>query len=141
MSPVHGRARANVTRICPDPLFASNAVGRAFATSGALSHVISVLPSKVKLPAQVLPLSVLFRVYEVDRCWLRVLVGPERPRIDDGPAVLGADFKAVSREGEPVPHDVRGGLAVAFRLGRGSASLQRRLGRSRCPADLPLQAL
>ena len=45
-SPDHGRARANVTRICPEPLFASNAVGRAFATLGALSHVVSVSPSK-----------------------------------------------------------------------------------------------
>ena len=43
---VQGFARSNVMRTYPDPLFASNAVGRSLSRFGALSHVVSVSPSR-----------------------------------------------------------------------------------------------
>jgi hypothetical protein len=43
---VQGFARVNVMRTYPDPLFASNAAGRPLSRFGALSHVVSVSPSR-----------------------------------------------------------------------------------------------
>ena len=43
---VQGLAPLNVMRTYPDPLFASNAVGRRSSRFGALSQVVSVSPSR-----------------------------------------------------------------------------------------------
>ena len=43
---VQGFARVNVMRTYPDPLVASNAVGRPLSRFGALSHTVSVSPSR-----------------------------------------------------------------------------------------------
>jgi hypothetical protein len=43
---VQGFARLNVMRTFPDLLLASNAAGRPLSRSGALSHVVSVSPSR-----------------------------------------------------------------------------------------------
>ena len=43
---VQGFAPLNVMRTYPDPLFASNAVGRRLSRFGALSQVVSVSPSR-----------------------------------------------------------------------------------------------
>jgi hypothetical protein len=43
---VQGFARVNVMRTYPDPLVASNAAGRPLSRFGALSHTVSVSPSR-----------------------------------------------------------------------------------------------
>jgi hypothetical protein len=42
---IQGFAVSNVTKIYPDPIFASNSAGRPLSWFGALSQIVSVSPS------------------------------------------------------------------------------------------------